>query len=266
MIVYIISVIFITLIINYVRLKSRLIIHNPINIQKDSNELSILTFNTQRLPYLLTRPYVDIKNLIKQYDFICLQENFCFIMGYNHHDDINCIIPSGHVFKILNSGLSIYSKYKMEYIGFVRFNNLKSVDKLSDKGFMIVKIKDLYIINTHLQANYSSNVKSITAINQLKLIFKHCKKFKKVLICGDFNLDIRTLKIPGIYKKVIPNKPTHWCKQDTILNISSAEKNLDMKPFYFDGAIYKNINTSNIEVNKIDDCSDHLGVSFQTNF
>ena len=45
-------------------------------------KLKVLTYNIQRLPFMF-RPTIDIKELMKKYDIICLQENYCNILGTN---------------------------------------------------------------------------------------------------------------------------------------------------------------------------------------
>jgi exonuclease III len=249
------------IIFNYISLKSINIIHNNYKLFP-KNKIKILTFNCQRLPFLF-RPSVNIENLIKEYDIICLQENFCSIFGINKYlkKNYNCIYPAGSLFKLVDSGLTIYSKYKIDFIDFICFNNLKSVDKLSDKGFMVIKLKDFFIINTHLQANYTKTYNN-TAKTQLNTILEYIKlnNMEKVLICGDFNINLNELQIPD-YNISIPSIPTHWEKiNNSIFNSSSAEEKKDMFPCYFDGYIHKNINMSNISVKKIDKYSDHLGV------
>jgi exonuclease III len=245
-----IYLLFIFIIINYVRVKSTNI--SSLNIKKIPNKkIKVLTFNAQRLPYLLLRPNLDINKLLNHYDIVCLQENFCSLFGTNKKSyNLNCISPKGHIFKFTDSGLSIYSKYNIQYVDFVRFDDLKSVDKLSDKGFLVIKFDDMYIINTHLQANYASSETPLITLNQINKILDYSNKFNKVVICGDFNINIKELKIPLEYSKVVPYKPTHWCKTNTIFNISRAEESEGMEPFYFDGAIYKNLNISNTHVKK----------------
>ena len=226
----------------------------------NTNEFKILTYNIQRLPYLF-RPELNINNLLESYDIICLQENFCPIFGFNKVN-YTSIIPSSPFYKIVNSGLSIYSKYPIEYIDFVKFDNLKSIDRMSDKGFLVVKILDTYIINTHLQACYNFKEHHINETNHnLHNIIQYCKKYKKVLICGDFNLELNNLIIDD-YNKIVTNEPTHWHSMNSIFNESSATKKDKYYPFYFDGGIYKNLNINNIKTVNHDIYTDHLGVSF----
>lgn len=247
------------IIINYISIRSSNIIHNNDKILP-INKIKILTFNCQRLPYLF-RSNVNIDSLLKDYDVICLQENFCSIFGTNKNKYYNYIHPAGSLFKIVDSGLTIYSKYKIDFIDFIRFNNLKSIDKFSDKGFMVIKLKDTYLINTHLQASYTKE-DNHTAKTQLNTILEYIKlnNIEKVVICGDFNINLNEIQIQD-YNISITDTPTHWQNiKNSIFNSSSSEEEKDMIPCYFDGYIHKNINMSNTGVKKIDKYSDHLGV------
>lgn len=191
---------------------------------KTSN-ITFLTYNIQRLPYMF-RPNIDIKKLMKKYDVICLQENFCNIVGSNKiSHGFHCISPGSSIFKLVDSGLSIYSKYPIEYIEFVRFSNLTSVDKLSDKGFLVAKLNDIIIVNTHLQATYELDKNNFDrSYKQLQQIFNYVKKYEKVLICGDINMNIHELNINNEYNKIIPPQPTHWSKMDSVFNHTSSKK------------------------------------------
>ena len=120
----------------------------------------------------------------------------------------------------------------MEFINFIRFNNLKSIDKLSDKGLLVIKLKDIYIINTHLQASYT-NEDNNTAKTQIDTIIDYIKinNIQKVIICGDFNIDLNQVTIPD-YNISVSNIPTHWEKiSNSIFNSSSAEERYDIMLF-----------------------------------
>jgi len=249
----------ILVVLNYIRVKSINIIETPINILPN-NEIKLLTFNCQRLPYLF-RPNVNINELIKEYDIVCLQENFCSIFGSNKIKKYNCIHPSGLLYKFTDSGLTLYSKYKIEFIDFIRYNNLKNIDILADKGFVVIKIKDIYIVNTHLQGSYST-LENPIAQKQLEIIIDYLKNMEKVVICGDLNIELNKLKVSN-YNTIVPPIPTHWQKLDmNFLSSSSSEQKPGMIPCYFDGGICKNVNITNIIAKKMDIYSDHLGVSF----
>ena len=127
----------------YYKIKQKyFLIENTLNLK--TNKIKILTQNIQRLPYYF-RKNVNIDNIMKKYDILCLQENFCSIIENNKKCfNYNCIIPNGSLFKVIDSGLSVYSKIKLKFIDFIRFNDLISVDKFCDKGFLVFKIYDIY--------------------------------------------------------------------------------------------------------------------------
>jgi exonuclease III len=253
--------IFIIFLLNYKinKLFPYIYIHNTFSTI-DTNKLRILTYNVQRLPYMF-RPSINIKKLLESYDIICLQEQFCPFTGFNR-EKYNSIIPSSPLHKLVSSGLAIYSNYPIQYIDFIRFNNLKSIDRLSDKGFLIVKINDIYVINTHLQACYNFKEHHTNQTNNnLHKIIEYCKYFNKVLICGDFNLDLHNINIDS-YNKIITDEPTHWHMMNSIFNESSSTEKKGYYPFFFDGGLYKNINIEDTKIVNYDTYTDHLGVSF----
>lgn len=259
--------IIIVLVIYYSYKKYNPIICNVLNINSyNIKKIKMLTYNVQRLPYYF-RPLLDIDNLMNMYDIICLQENFCSILGLNQHNyGYNCIIPSGSLYKIANSGLTIYSKLPIQYIDFINYTNLTSVDKISDKGFLIIKVNDMYIINTHLQASYNIDNNFVNeAMSQLNKIITYCSLMDKIVICGDFNIDLQSININN-YNKIVTDIPTHWDKMDSnYKNNSSCFEIEGYHPFYFDGGFYKNLSINNIKTVSHDKYSDHLGVEFIIN-
>jgi hypothetical protein len=116
---------FLLLLIFYYNIKKKfplVVLNRNFNFKKD--KLKVLTYNVQRLPYFIFRPIIDITKLLHKYDVICLQENFNQILSNYQSFDVNCIVPKCPFHKIVNSGLTIYSKVPINYIGFEGFNNL----------------------------------------------------------------------------------------------------------------------------------------------
>ena len=225
--------------------------------------LRILTYNVQRLPYLF-RSEIDICKWMEKYDIVCLQENFCSIFGNHrnpHQFDFAC--TSAPFYKLADSGLCIYSKIPMRVIDFVRFKNSQYLDTLADKGFLVVQIADFILINTHLQSTYTPKYAYYdVAAEQLNEIREYCKNFKKVIIVGDFNLDLTTMDMSG-FQKTLSEKPTHWNRMKYFLNQSATyEKDSTFKPFYYDGGFYKNVKLTDIKTESDDMLTDHLGISF----
>lgn len=252
----------------YTICKSHFLLKQPYSVDNEQlSHVRILTYNIQRLPYLY-RPPIDIELLMKDHDIVCIQENFCSIFNPRASPKTNvygCIYVSGIFTKITDSGLCIFSKVRFTFIDFVRFTNSRFVDKFADKGFLAIRIKDTVIINTHLQSTYNlENNYSKTALDQLLQIKDYCKtnRFEKVIIVGDFNLDIKTINIDG-FDKLIPYIPTHWNKMKCIFN-QSAISQIDKSymPYYYDGAYFKGVTIANGCTSCYDKYTDHLGVSF----
>jgi hypothetical protein len=257
----VVAFIILIIIINY-KLRSRQFINVNNLINTPLKNLKILTYNIQRLPYT-TKPNIDIEKILSIYDIVCFQENFCSFTGSNRNSfGYNCIHPPGSFYKLIDSGLSVYSKYEITFIDFIKFDNLVSIDRLSDKGFLVFKINDLYIVNTHLQAVYKKSDDIQNGLEQLNSILEHCKDFEKVLICGDFNIDLREIDLPK-YGKILTKIPTHWSLMNGVFNSSSATKKENYLPFYYDGAFYKNIFITNVKTEFFINDTDHLGVSFE---
>jgi endonuclease/exonuclease/phosphatase family metal-dependent hydrolase len=253
------------LIVNYVYKKSKKIVYNNNDgIFNDKKYMKVLTYNVQRIPYMF-RKNIDIKSLLETYDVICLQENFTSFLGTNkNHFGCNCVMPGCNVFKLTDSGLSIYSRYDITYIDFIPFKNLRSVDKYSSKGFLLVQIKDIIFVNTHLQSIYKESDNEI-AMKQLQQILDKCSIFFKVVILGDFNLNLNYFfnDEKTNYNVIKSPIPTHWNKPYEKYNTyASAVPGNNLFPYFYDGGFYKNVEVKNINTERHDMLTDHLGVSF----
>jgi len=253
------------LIVNYVYKKSKRIVYNNDGIFDDKKKyMKVLTYNVQRMPYMF-RKNIDIKSLMETYDIVCLQENFTSFFGTNkNHFGCNCVIPGCNVFNLRDSGLSIYSKYNITYIDFIPFKILTSVDKYSSKGFLLVQIKDIIFVNTHLQSIYKESDNEIV-MKQLKQILDKCSVFFKVVIVGDFNINLNCFFYDEEtnFDVIKPPIPTHWNKPYEKYNTyASAVPGNNLFPYFYDGGFYKNVKVKNINTERHDMFTDHLGVSF----
>ena len=258
----VVAFIILVILINYKLCSMRFVNINNLITTKPLKSLKLLTYNIQRLPYSI-KPNINIEKILSTYDIICFQENFCSLTGSNRDSfGYNCIHPPGSFYKLIDSGLSVYSKYQITFIDFIKFDNLVSVDRLADKGFLVFKINDLYIVNTHLQAVYKELDDVEIGLEQLNGIIEYCKDFEKVLICGDFNIDLREINLPK-YGKIQTKIPTHWSLMDGVFNSSSATKKENYLPLFYDGAFYKNIFIGNVKTESFINTTDHLGVSFE---
>lgn len=261
----IITLIITIIIISYIYNKQKLINFKSNKSFKLNNKIKVLTYNIERIPIYI-RPKVDIDKLMKKYDIVCLQENFCNLIGSNKQSyQYNCIIPKGSFYKLIDSGLSIYSKYPIKYIDFIEFDESSLIESLASKGFLVVQIADFILINTHLQASLNiHNDNSNITLSQLNTILSYIKKhsYHKVLICGDFNLDLKQLSVNG-YNIISTDQPTHYVDYYSYFNPKTSAKPIEgFISFYYDGGIYKNISIGNIKTVINDEYSDHKGVSF----
>lgn len=211
------------------------------------------------MPYFL-RPKINLENLLENYDIVCLQEDFLPNINIDTFKFNVCHIGNNNFLKIVDSGISIYSRVPLEFINFIPFDNLETVDKLSDKGYLIMKLKDFYIFNIHLQSSYNQTEKNQSTQQQIKQILKYINdnNINKFIILGDFNINLDLIKTE--YNIIIPDQPTHYQHPTSMLRSSSKYKP-GYIPLTIDGAIFNNINISNVELVNIDHYTDHLGVS-----
>ena len=244
-------------------------------INKKRRDLKLLTLNVKRLPHIDKNLALDFLD----FDIICLQENFENFkfnrsISLKKSRRFNFIIPPSDYRYLTDSGLTILSRYPIKYIGFETFKNSCSIDRFAQKGFMIVKIRKLYIINTHLQSCYNKSKKhKIIQYLQLKqikdYIVKNFTNEDNVIIMGDFNINLfdkGLLKIFDDFRNIFSKAPTIWDDDNGIFSNTNKFKVKDnMNPKWIDGALIRcnNILIRNINVEDIDNHTDHLGLSFR---
>lgn len=262
----VLSLLIIVIIITvYIYNKQKKVNYRSTKIFKVNNKIKVLTYNIERIPIYI-RPKVDIDKLMKKCDILCLQENFCNLIGSNKQSyNYNCVIPQGSFYKLIDSGLSIYSKYPIKYIDFIKFNNSSLIESVASKGFLVVQIANLILINTHLQASLSIHDDNTDiTLSQLKTILSYVNKhnYHKVLICGDFNLNLKYLSVNG-YNTLSSNQPTNYADYNDYLGLkTSATPIKNYTGICLDGGLYKNITVNNIKTVIYDEYSDHKGVIF----
>lgn len=258
-----ISIIIIYIFISYFISKNNLIINNNYVYKKKKN-IKVLTYNIQRLPYLL-RPMVNFNFL--DYDIICFQECFMDIMNLrNDYFEMNCCIPKSNYLFLIDSGLVILSKFKINYIDFITYKNMKSVDKLAQKGFLVCLINDILIINTHCQACYNKDNKLANIVNkQLEQINNYIEnikhKYKDILVVGDFNKCLTSITdFKGI--KLQSTNPTIYDDELGLISKTSPNKKYkNQKPKWLDGGfMYGNLDCKSIKTVQLDNLTDHSGV------
>lgn len=232
-------------------------------------EIKILSYNIQRIP-LYFRPNIDVKYLFEktESDIICLQEDFTQISQSNLYinDEISIIRPSvSKYYKLANSGLTIYSKLKINNSIFIPFNSASYEEKIADKGFLIVELDNLILINTHLQ--YGDNKCADKQINYIiSYIKNNYKSNRRIAIVGDFNIDLRNITIP-YFDKIIPTTPTHYSSKKnpkfntlaSLENLSISEKN-NYDPNYIDGGFYSNLKLKSVNYDILDKYADHMAI------
>ena len=258
-----------------------------------SSGLRLLTANVQRLPYLLGRPPADIATMLRDHDVVCLQEDFqpwqtlarARASGALDAETASYCFPGGTWRTLLNSGLSIWSRFPMRLLSFQRFPNLLSVDRLADKGFLVVSVGGLIIVNTHLQATYDyRNLHYGVAheqVRQIRAWLRHHYRHRPAIIVGDFNFDLRAAsernqrrnqgggQIENRTSFVHPAVPTTWSRMDSVLETSSAVPRHGFLPLTCDGAIHDAPATPHVEhvrvdavaTHRLDPHTDHLAVS-----
>jgi hypothetical protein len=256
----------------------------PINLCNNINiiNLKCIIYNLQRLPYLLRN--INIDKIIDNYDLVILQEYFNdFLFKRNPYlNNKKVFFNSGGKnilsTKIIDSGLVNISKYKLEFIDFINFNNNKSVDKFANKGFLVSKLticnRPIIIINTHLQNFYTHREYKCNIISeQLSIINKYILNLLNnnydVLLFGDFNRNIYdivwTIKPDQI---ILTKYPTVWDNRDGLIPISTPYRvDISQHPYWSDGGFIwsKNISISNISNIIIDKDTDHCGIEFNIN-
>jgi exonuclease III len=210
------------------------------------------------MPYFL-RPQINLEKLLENYDIVCLQEDFLPSINIKKFNYNVCHIGNSDFSKIVDSGISIYSRVPLEFVNFISFNNLETVDKLSDKGFLIMKYFDLYIINIHLQSSYNQVNNNKPTLNQVKQIINYINsnKIRQFIILGDFNINLDMIKTD--YNIIIPDNPTHYQHPTSMLK-SSAHYKPGYIPLTIDGAIFNNLIISQVRLVNLDPYADHLGV------
>ena len=238
--------------------------------------LRILSANVQRLPYLIDRPAPAVGTMLLDHDIVCLQEDFQPWETRNKIADshgVSHCFPAGSWSTLLNSGLSVWSRVPLRFISFERFQNLRSIDRLADKGFLAVGVgPNLILVNTHLQATYDyRNLHYDVAHEQVRQIRTWLQRnypARPSLIVGDFNYDLRAHgATQDGWRIVVPAGPTHWSRMESwISETSSAVPRHGFFPLTCDGAMLGHESLSvaaeSVVASRLDSYTDHLAVSF----
>ena len=230
--------------------------------------LKILSYNIQRIPLYFT-PSIDIDHLFRatKSDILCLQEDFIqFNQSNSFNKNIAIIRPSiSKYYKLVNCGLTIYSKIKINKSKFIPFNLASHIERIVDKGFLIAELDDLILINTHLQ--YGDKQCTYEQLDHIKTyIENNYNNNNRIILVGDFNIDLNNIKIPN-FKTIIPQIPTHYSSKTnptlgtlaSLKKLSNAEKR-KYNPKYIDGGFYSNLKLKSINYGIFDPFADHKAV------
>ena len=136
--------------------------------------MSFLSYNVKRL--ILKNKLINFINWDKS-DIICLQEYYNDMYSkkkFNLHKSVNFNIVLPPNYRLLkDSGLVILSKFPIIYIDYVKFELSCGNLSFINRGFLVVKIRKLYIINTYLCGD---------VLSQLEQIYNYINLFLKIKI------------------------------------------------------------------------------------
>lgn len=227
---------------------------------KKKRTISFLSYNVKRLT-LQNKP-INFINWDKS-DIVCLQEYYNDNHGkkkFNLHKSVNfnIVLPPNYTF-LKDSGLVILSKFPIIYVDYVKFKLSCSNLSFINRGFLVVKIRKLYIINTYLCGNVASQLEQI--YNYINLFLKD----KNIIIMGGFSKNIFSIKGFSEFTKIYSKVPTMWQNNDTYPIKTTNKLKDDMIPRWEDGALVKTDKhqIKNIMVEDMDINSIHLGISFE---
>ena len=197
---------------------------------EEENDLTILSWNIK----MLTGPYGWVHNRVERaenivqalkssahYDVILFQETFSGKIRELMYEGLKSIYP----YQIIpedpkclvrsNSGLWVMSKYPITLIDAISFSNQKNWDILSLKGAKLYSViqdeQEIYLINTHMQADYKKKYNNIrtqqyTEIYE-KLILPNDKREIPLILCGDLNISMPVQLRKMLEKLKLDNGP-----------------------------------------------------------
>lgn len=187
--------------------------HQPAD--NNSNKLSILTYNTQLMPFYaglvnrLNQPSYRAQMIpiyTSQYDVVILQELF----DKNHRDKLIAAMNAFYPYhtrvlgnegaNILSGGVMIFSRYPIQNEDSTIFQNCTKDDCLANKGVIYARIakydRTYHVFGTHLQAWDTSEARNVRKqqLIQLKSFIqqKNIPVNQPIFIAGDFNFDERS--------------------------------------------------------------------------
>lgn len=241
--------------------------NNKLNDYTLPQQATILTINCYLSFWLANSPQQRLITLTNthliNYDIVCMQEAFgvCTIYAKelietmkSHGFQWYCIPQNPSGFKIVDSGLIVFSKIPIVNYQFVPFNEPgEGADKLAEKGFQIINLSNnTTIINTHTQANVSPNSLQIQ-LNQIKQLASHIANHNNTIICGDFNIDFYDTQKYTQMINILNLPKSHDILYD---NKQATTHNNERLDYIF----YNPSLCTNTQVVDMKDISDHNGI------
>lgn len=172
-----------------------------------NDTLKVMSWNVKLLPRVLTflhhHPVKRARHIAEpviaeNVDVVVFQEAFDHKALRLIKKKLQPVMPyiAGHIkghalTKKSSGGVVIFSKYPIDTVAKVRYNNSVGPDKIGKKGSIMAEItkngKKIQIIGTHMQAGGTHELK-ISQYHQMADLATACKKDGvPQLFCGDFN-------------------------------------------------------------------------------
>lgn len=165
-------------------------------------KLKILLWNVWLLPSIITDGRSKeragmISKLLNDFDVVVLNEAFtnkqAIMKDLVHRYKIR---TPRTFYKLLDSGLMVFSKYPIENIHFLPFSNLENWDQLSSKGVIKLTVNfgnsiKLDVYGTHLQAgsreiDHQARLSQVNELNDFIKTHSHFNIYP-IVFCGDLN-------------------------------------------------------------------------------
>lgn len=179
----------------------------PLPLKATGQQVTVLTWNIKFLPRILAHihhypmkrvPLIAAQLNALPYDIVVLQEAFdrsCNrkLKKLLHEKYPYCIGPANQKggFKI-SSGVMIFSRYPLKWLGEVDFETCEKEDCMARKGGLLVEAdvqgRRLQILGTHMEAGGSDALKTSQLVELGGLLDRFAESGVPQLACGDFNI------------------------------------------------------------------------------
>lgn len=248
--------------------------------------LKVLTYNTWGKPGILGKEekqrFERLPKALAPYDLVFLQETFTrhtagLLAGFPHHQR-----ETKRGFKVINSGLTILSRFEIVETDFKSFSDCSHWDCLANKGVSFVRLNvpnvgpvDVY--NTHLQAedsNAARHVRLTDNLPALEQLYRAHDQGNPTLIAGDFNSrpdspEITALKdrlpVRDLYHELHPDKPGYTWDPARNMNLKPGGEQARIDYIFAIGDRIRPLSAEVVMDQPVDGftLSDHLGVAVE---